>query len=59
MLISLTLRLKANAKLQIDKVTSIAQALNVDPKALMSMVLDEYMPSTWSEIQRVYGISAR
>ena len=56
-LVSVNLILKGDAKLPIDKVTPLAEALQVDPKALMSVVLGEYMPATWTEIQRVYGFT--
>ena len=46
-----------STKLPVNKVRALAQAVGADPKALMSCVLEEYMPESWQEIQRVYGLS--
>jgi len=44
-------------KLPINRIPSIAKALNIDPVHLLRMTMREYMPETWSVIETVFGQS--
>lgn len=42
-------------KLPIEKVRAMADVLGVDPLRLLDLVMREYSPSAWDEIQKITG----
>jgi transcriptional regulator with XRE-family HTH domain len=53
----ITMLKQGSTKLPINKVGPMAKALGVDPKHLLSLVLQEYMPETWESLQSIVGES--
>lgn len=42
-------------KVPINKVSVLASAIGVDPSFLLRLLMTEYMPETWDEIQKILG----
>lgn len=51
----ITMIKQGKTKLPLDKVGKMAKAIEVDPIHLFKMVMQEYMPETWTEVQRMIG----
>lgn len=52
---ALKLMAKGDIKVPLDRVESLAEALDVDPADLLRLVMREYMPGTWNSIENIVG----
>lgn len=46
---------KAETKIPLNKVFSIAGAIDINPEKLMTLVLNEYHPGLFTELLKIYG----
>ncbi|MBK9445778.1 MAG: XRE family transcriptional regulator [Betaproteobacteria bacterium] len=51
----LTMLKQGKTKIPLNRVGSLAQALGINPRHLMRMVLEEYMPETWNAVEESLG----
>jgi hypothetical protein len=49
----ITMIKQGKTKLPLHKIGKMAKAVGVDPVHLFNMCMNEYMPETWQEIQRI------
>lgn len=42
-------------KLPLEKIGKFAKAIEVDPVFLLKLAMQEYMPATWQEIEKMFG----
>lgn len=49
----ITMIKQGKTKLPLDKIGRFAKAIEVDPVHLFKMCMQEYMPDTWKEIERM------
>ena len=54
---NITMIKQGKSKIAIDRVPAFAAAIGVDPLHLLRLVMQEYMPSTWSTVESVLGKS--
>ena len=51
----LSMMKKGDTKVPLEKIGKLAKAIEIDPVFLFRMVMSEYYPSTWEEIQKMIG----
>ena len=49
----ITLFKQGKTKVPLDRLGSLAKALNVDPAHLLRLAMQEYMPETWGSIEDI------
>lgn len=49
----ITMFKKGQAKLPINRISSLAKALEVDPVYLLRLVMLEYIPDTWEHVENI------
>lgn len=46
---------QGHTKLPLEKIGKFAKAIEVDPVFLLKLAMQEYMPETWAEIERMFN----
>lgn len=49
----ITMFKQGKTKVPLDRIRTLAKALDVDPAHLLRLALQEYMPDTWSSIEEI------